>query len=141
MTPVDAIAVDQNSAAYVVGQTDSGNFPVTTNAANFPIIKALSPNFSGNWDGFLAKIQLNFSAGLTLTPVAKTNQVTLSWLYNTNIAPEMAQCVLQASTNFSRTNWANITNGWVNTSNINTLIWTESNRYEFFRLHNTNIPY
>ena len=133
----NGIAVDQNSSVYIVGQTLSANFTATTAVTNFPTVNAWSAVPSGSLDAFLSKIQLDFPRNLAISRLQKTNQVTLSWLYSTVIDPNMAGYALQGSTNLTQTNWVNL-NGVTLTNNINSLTLSATNRYEFFRLYNTN---
>jgi hypothetical protein len=149
------IAVDNQSTVYLVGQTFSANFPVTTTATNFPTTNAKYPTLDGTSDTFLLKILLtNFQTPLTIAPVktnlvvsvtgtnavtkmetnAVTTGVALSWLYNTTVAPEMATHVLQASTNLATTNWVTLPNTPTLTNNIRTVTLAATNPWQFFRL-------
>ncbi len=136
----NAIAVDQNSSAYVVGQTYSGNFPVTTAVTNFPVTTAQTSTLNGASDAFLSKIQLNFPRNLDINAFRKTNTVALSWPYSPVIDPAMAQYVLQGKLNLLTTNWVNLTNGLTLTNSIYSISLPATNAYQFFRLHNTNNP-
>jgi hypothetical protein len=98
-----AIAVDSADTAYVVGQTSSTNFPVTSAITNFPIASALSylpagtngiPNLpngtnsflNGTNDAFLAKISLyHYPAPSLLVSPVSTNLVFIKTEDGTNV--------------------------------------------------------
>jgi len=93
------IAVDQNSTAYIVGQSRSGNFPVTPAATNVPSLIIHPPwatALSGVSDGIVASIGLNspspivpLSISSDITSITNridgTNRITQVWPPNINL--------------------------------------------------------
>jgi len=136
------IAVDQNSTAYVVGQTYSLNFPVTRAIPGTPIYSAASTNIDGITDGFLAAIQLG---GLDLGPTlsitkTKTNYVTVTWPYYPQLEPHSPALQLQFATN-PVGKWFQVTNRLILTTNLHLVALPSTNPPQFFRLYNTNNSY
>jgi hypothetical protein len=118
------IAVDTNGNAYVVGATDSTNFP-TTNARQ--------TSLSGTNDAFLAKIFLDPPV---LALSAKNGRVQVAWPSGLPFEPELSRIFkLESNTNFVSTNWS--TNGLPQpglTNNSYTVTVNPTNRMRFFRL-------
>jgi len=141
-----AIAVDSASTAYVVGQTASIAFPVTTASTNFPIYSAEQSVRNGTNNAFLAKILINqFELPLVITPVVtnsisngKTNhitdKVTLSWRDYTE--PEIGSYALLTTTNLAKPNWQLLSVAPTLSGNTNYLTLPATNAYRFFRLTN-----
>jgi hypothetical protein len=124
------IAVDPADNVYVVGQTESTNFPATTLSTNFPIYNAWQPKRNGTNDTFLAIISpVQFQPSLSITPTP-TNKVILSWL-----EPEMSSYKLESNTNLATTNWMTLTNIIVPSNDWQTVTLPSTNNAEFFRLH------
>jgi len=160
------IAVDQNSTAYVVGQSRSGNFPVTPAVTNVPSLIVHPPwatALSGVSDGIVASIGLNQPARIVPLSItsAKTNLITLTWPpnyllteftnnsvlnyqwvpYNTNYVLEFATNLVASLVTGPGSNWFRLTNAVTFTNNEFRLALPATNQYEFFRLHNTNSVY
>jgi len=154
------IAVDQNSTAYVVGQSYAGNFPVTTAVTNVPgvgIHSAWSSGLSGISDGIVAAIGFSpvpFEPTLSITR-NKTNSVTVTWPDNYQLEPYVSQFVLESTTNLLATSVAFTNlfptnrlgpgNYWLPVPSTVSLTTTSryvaqpiTNSLKFFRLFNTN---
>ncbi len=150
-----AIAVDSAKTAYVVGQTASLGFPVTTNDSKLPMVAAArQPTLSGSNDCFIAKILINqvqppfsISVGTTnLITETKSNSVTiyhtnsivdrvkLAWQNYTN-ADLIGYYALQATTNLAAPNWQAVTPLPTLVNNTNFVTLPNTNQYQFFRLY------
>lgn len=127
------IAVDAAGSAYVVGQTFSGNFPVTTNTAGLPIYSARQTRLVSSSDAFLSKILLNYVPALQFERVG-SHQISLSWsdLTSTNITS--VTNVLETTTNLSPANWTVLTNLPPLTNHVETVTLPATNPAQFFRL-------
>ena len=119
------IAVNTNDSAYVVGTTDSTNFPTTNARQTF---------LNGTNDAFLAKIFIDPPA---LALSAKNGRVQVAWPSGLPFDPELARLFkLESNTNFLSTNWS--TNGLPQpglTNNSYIVTVNPTNRMRFFRLH------
>ena len=151
----NAIAVDSSSSAYVVGQTASLVFPVTTAETNLPmVLTAHQTTLSGSNDCFVAKILINqvqppfsISVGTTnLITETKSNSVTiyhtnsivdrvkLAWQNYTN-ADLIGYYALQATTNLAAPNWQAVTPLPTLVNNTNFVTLPNTNQHQFFRLY------
>ena len=150
-----AIAVDSAKSAYVVGQTASLAFPVTTAQTNLPmVVAAHQTTLSGSNDCFIAKILINqvqppfsISVGTTnLITETKSNSVTiyhtnsivdrvkLAWQNYTN-ADLIGYYALQATTNLAAPNWQAGTPLPTLVNNTNFVTLPNTNQHQFFRLY------
>ena len=114
------VAVDATGSAYVVGETDS---------ANFPTVSPIQSQIRGNRDAFIAKISSGTLAPIPLNETLSGTNIVLSW---SALSPEF---VLQS--NLSLTNaagWSNVAAPVVVTNGLRVVTLPATNSAMFFRL-------
>lgn len=119
-----AVALDPAGNAYIVGRTESGNLPTTTN--RLENVEGVPVKFSGGGrDAFVAKLVND--AGIGMLVVAQGNDVVVSWRAP---APEF----ILETRHLGQADWTLVSQPPVLKNGRNTVVLPAATAGEFFRL-------